>query len=196
MKARICLQRISKTAHPAGLAVPQTILRWVPVILCVAMWSMGLYATRAAELPLAAGDFEIDESVATVITSTRLTFDQNEQYALFEENVVVRDPAMRMRADRLVVRFDENNEAQEIEAEGRVVIQQEETIAWAEKATYEMASGKIFMEGRPRIQRGRDTLEGDTITFWRDDNKMICEPQARLVLFPEKDGPRGLLFGD
>lgn len=141
-------------------------------------------------------DFAIDEAVATVITSDRLTFDQKQQYALFEDNVVVKDPSLELRADRLTVFFDADNQAEKIEAVGQVVIEQEETTAWARKAVYDVVSGKIFMEGSPRIKRGRDVLEGDTITFWRDDNKMICEPQARLVLFPEGDGARGSLLGE
>ncbi len=141
-------------------------------------------------------DFEIDESAATVITSRTLTFDQENQYALFEENVLVIDPSLKMRADRLTVQFDADNQAESIVATGRVIIQQEDTIAWAENASYDVVSGKIFLEGSPRIRRGKDTLAGDTITFWRDSNKMICEPQARLVLFPERGTSSAELFGD
>lgn len=159
---------------------------------CV-VWALATGATLADELD---ADFTIDPELATVITSERLTFDQSEQYALFEENVIVRDPGLRMRADRLTVFFDEANQAERIEAVGRVIIQREETTAWAGKASYDVESGRIFMEDQPRIRRGRDVLEGDTITFWRDTNKMICEPRARLVLFPEGEGPRGLFIGD
>lgn len=145
-------------------------------------------------------EFTMDESEATVITSTRLTFDQLQQYALFEENVVVNDPSLHLVADRLTVFFTDENQAESIEAVGNVVIEQEDTTAWAQKATYDVTTGKIFLEGSPRIRRGRDILEGDTITFWRDDNRMICEPQARLVLFPGKDadhgGARGLMLGE
>ncbi len=145
-------------------------------------------------------EFAMDESEATVITSTRLTFDQQQHYALFEENVVVNDPSLHLVADRLTVFFTEENQAESIEAVGNVVIEQEDTTAWAQKATYDVTTGKIFLEGSPRIRRGRDILEGDTITFWRDDNRMICEPQARLVLFPGKDadrsGARGLMLGE
>jgi len=146
------------------------------------------------------GDFEIDETKATVITSTKLTFDQIQQYALFEENVEVTDPSIHMTADRMTVFFTEDNRAEGLEAVGRVVITQEDTKAWAQKATYDVVSGKIVLTGSPRIRRGRDVLEGDTITFWRDDNRMICEPRARLVLFPDDENegsrPRGSLLGE
>lgn len=169
--------------------------RWFGLMLGCAAWTAPMLSAVAAD-----DEFAIDEEDATVITSTRLTFDQEEQYALFEENVEVSDPSLNLVADRLTVFFDDDNQAESIEAIGNVVIEQEETTAWAQKATYEVPSGKIFLEGSPRIRRGRDVLEGDTITFWRDDNRMICEPRARLVLFPEKDdsqgGARGLMFGE
>ncbi len=141
-------------------------------------------------------DFQIEEAEATVITSDRLTFSQRNQYALFEDNVIVRDQNMRMRADRLTVFFDDANQAERIEATGRVVMQQEDTTAWAQSATYDVELGTIFLEGTPRIRRGRDVLEGDTITFWRFENKMVCEPRARLVLFPEEDSSTMSLFGE
>ena len=161
---------------------------WVLLGLLVAV----AHADEPADLR---GDFKIDEELATVITSTRLTFDHKNQFALFEENVVVRDPVIRLRADRLTVFFDAANQAERIEAEGRVVIQQDRSMAWADKATYDVVSGEIFMEGRPRIRRGQDVLEADTITFWRDDNKIVCEPSARLVLFPQGEGARSVLGG-
>lgn len=141
-------------------------------------------------------EFTMDEKDATVITSTRLTYDQQKRYALFEENVVVIDPSLKLTADRLIVHFDEENRARNIEAVGSVTIVQEDTKAWAGRAMYDVATGKIFMEKNPRIQRGRDILAGDTITFWRDNNKMICEPQARLIIFPQEGGAREKFLGE
>ncbi len=170
--------------------------RWdlINVGLC-RLVALLLLAAPAAGLEVE-GDFEIDEAEATVITSKRLTFDQTHQYALFEDDVVVVDDSMRLTADRLTVFFDDDNQAELIEAVGNVVMQQEDTTAWARKATYSVEEGTIFLEGSPRIRRGRDVLEGDTITFWREDNRMICEPRARLVLFPDDGGSRDFLLGD
>lgn len=165
-------------------------------ICWAAAWMIACALLSSAQGQAAAEDFEIDEAEATVITSDRLTFSQRHQYALFEDNVLVRDQNMRMRAERLTVFFDDRNQAERIEAIGRVVLQQEDTTAWARKATYDVESGTILLEGSPRIRRGRDVLEGDTITFWRFENKMVCEPRARLVLFPEEDSASMSLFGE
>ena len=132
----------------------------------------------------------------TVITSEKLPFDYKKQYALFEDNVLVADPEMQLAADRLTVLFDKKGKAQSIKAEGRVTIQQADKTAQAGLATYDFESGKIVLAIKPRVTRGRDTLEGELITFWRDQNRMICQPQARLVIYPEKGGVKDKFFGE
>ncbi len=156
---------------------------------------VGLMGAAVADFD-AVDEFEMDESNATIITSTRLIFDQQKQWAVFEENVRVQDQTLEMVADRLTVYFDDQNQAKRIEAVGNVQIWEEETRAWAGKASYDVATGGIVMEEQPRIRRGRDLLEGETITFWRDTQKLICEPQARLVFFPEEGTSQGWLFGE
>lgn len=132
----------------------------------------------------------------TVITSDRLTFDYKKRYALFEHNVLVTDPEMQLACDQLTVKFDEKGKAQQIRAEGRVTITQEDKTAHAGVATYELETGKIVLANKPRVVRGRDTLEGEQIIFWRDDNRMICQPQARLVIYPEQGGVKDRFIGD
>jgi lipopolysaccharide export system protein LptA len=132
----------------------------------------------------------------TVITSEKLTFDYRQRYALFERNVLVVDPSMRLQSDQLTVNFDASNKVKEIVAEGNVYIQQEDKIALSGKATYDVDSGKILLTENPRVRRGKDVLQGERITFFRDENKMICEPRARLVIFPEKGGARTQLLGE
>lgn len=156
--------------------------------LALAAWSQGT-ARAAAEATA-------DESQLTVITATRLTYDYKQRYALFEENVVVTDPELNLQADRLTVSFDADGKATLIKAEGRVLLSQQDKSAQAGLATYDIASGKIVLAGHPRVARGNDVLTGDIITFWRDQNRMICTPQARLVIHPDQGGTRDKLLGD
>ncbi len=136
------------------------------------------------------------ETEMTVITSERLTFDYKQHYALFEQNVIVTDPNMQLAADKLTVSFDEKGKAQTIKAEGRVTITQEDKTAQSQMATYDVATGKIILTGKPRVTRGRDILEGDVITFWRNEDRMICQPAARLVIYPEKGGMKDQFMGE
>ena len=161
------------------------------VMICLMAAGTALSAAAAGE----AKNVTAVEAV-TVITSEKLTFDYKKQFALFENNVIVTDPEMQLAADKLTVIFDAKGKAQSIKAEGRVTIQQTDKTAQAGLATYDFETGKIVLAIKPRVTRGRDTLEGELITFWRDQNRMICQPQARLVIYPEKGGVKDQFFGE
>lgn len=137
----------------------------------------------------AQGPAESEDNL-TVITSDKLTFDYQKQFALFEKNVVVVDPEMRLYADRMTVRFGSDNKAQEIKAEGRVHIIQQDKESRSELAIYNLIQGVIILTGKPQVTRGKDILTGDKITFWRDQNRMIVEPRARLILQSEPGDDR------
>lgn len=131
----------------------------------------------------------------TVITSDKLTFDYTERFALFDGNVVVVDPQMKLYADKMTVVFSVSNRISEIKAEGKVYIVQDDKRARSDVAQYNVDQGIIVLTGKPQVTRGEDILTGDKITFWRNDNKMLVEPRARLVINPQ-DGQARQLMGD
>lgn len=131
----------------------------------------------------------------TVITSDKLTFDYAQRFALFDGNVVVVDPQMKLYADKMTVVFSASNRISEIKAEGKVYIVQDDKRARSEVAQYNVDQGIIVMTGKPQVTRGEDILTGDKITFWRNENKMLVEPRARLVINPQ-DGQARQLMGD
>jgi lipopolysaccharide export system protein LptA len=142
----------------------------------------------AAETPAA--------SEVTVITSEKLTFDYKNHVAVFENDVVVTDPEMQLKSIKLTVQFAEGGGAEVIKAEGDVKITQVDKSAVAQVATYDVGTGKIVLTGNPRVTRGKDTLQGEVITYWRDENKMTCQSRARLVIYPEKGGAKDSVLGD
>ena len=187
------------------------IQRFVMGVL-VGVWAAGACAANAPALPTApaapvgtapasaapAGSTD-DIQVAgdlTVITSDKLTYDATKGFAEFLNNVIVSDPNMKMKTDKLTLYFQGKSEVTKIVAEGGVVMSQADRRAWAQKATYDVATGQITLEGSPRVMRGKDMLMGDRIIFWRDENRMLVEsgsraptmqnPGARLVIYPEK----------
>jgi len=44
--------------------------------------------------------------------------------------------------------------------------------ALAQKAHYDVKTGKITLSGNPSLSRGKDTLKGDVIYFWRDSERV------------------------
>jgi lipopolysaccharide transport protein LptA len=132
---------------------------------------------------------------ATVVTSDKLTFDYIKKFALFENNVQVNDPRLQLSANRLTITFSEDGGAQTIKAEGKVLLTQGDKKARADVATYDVASGKIVLAGGPpQMMQGRNILEGEVITFWRDEQRLECKPRARLVVYSEDSGGADSFF--
>ena len=153
----------------------------------------GLMAAAAAQRAAAALDDDgraLEASPdATVITADKLTFDYLQKFALFENNVLVNDPRLQLSANRLTVIFTEDGGAQTIKAEGKVLLTQGDKKARSDVATYDVASGRIVLAGGPpQVMQGRNILEGEVITFWRDQQRVECKPRARLVVYSEDFG--------
>ena len=126
---------------------------------------------------------------ATVVTADKLTFDYIQKFALFEGRVLVNDPRLQLSSDRLTIVFTEDGGAQTIKAEGKVLLTQGDKKARADVATYDVVSGKIVLAGGPpQVMQGRNILEGEVITFWRDEQRLECKPKARLVVYSEDFG--------
>lgn len=159
-------------------------VRSIGFIGCLLLLASTSLAQTAAKTPA---------SDLTVITSDKLTFDYPNHFALFDGNVVVVDPQMTLYADKMTVLFSASNKVSEIKAEGKVYIVQEDKQARAEVAQYNVDQGIIVMTGKPQVTRGQDVLTGDKITFWRDQNKMLVEPRARLVINPKDNQARDLM---
>ena len=132
---------------------------------------------------------------ATVATADKLTFDYIQKFALFENNVQVNDPRLQLSANRLTIVFTEDGGAQTIKAEGKVLLTQGDKKARADVATYDVVSGKIVLAGGPpQVMQGRNILEGEVITFWRDEQRLECKPKARLVVYSEDFGDADSYF--
>ena len=126
---------------------------------------------------------------ATVVTADKLTFDYIKKFALFEGRVQVNDPRLQLSSDRLTIVFTEDGGAQTIKAEGKVLLTQGDKKARSDVAVYDVPSGKIVLAGGPpQVMQGRNILEGEVITFWRDEQRLECKPKARLVVYSEDFG--------
>ena len=126
---------------------------------------------------------------ATVVTADKLTFDYAKKFALFENNVQVNDPRLQLSANRLTIVLTEDGGAQTVKAEGKVLLTQGDKKARADVATDDVKSGRIVLAGGPpQVMQGRNILEGEVITFWRDEQKVECKPRARLILYTEDLG--------
>lgn len=129
---------------------------------------------------------EVLSNGVTVITSEELFLVYQDRSARFVESVHIDDTQLQLDSQTLEIRFGESNEIDWIEALGNVRILHEGRKAFADKAVYDVKSDEFVLEGTPRLNDGENMLMGERIRFGRASEKMICEPQARLVITPDK----------
>jgi len=140
--------------------------RWMAMVLVG-----GLAAVSAVAAP----------EGSTVITSKTLQFDYGRFIAVFEGDVVVEDPQIRMEADRMNIVFEGSNTIKSVTASGNVRIWQDDKIATCQRALYVAKSGEIILRGDATLKRGEDSVAGEEITFWMNEERMTCTP-GRLII--------------
>lgn len=135
----------------------------------------------------------------TEIRANRITYDELQKRVDIVGDVRVRDAQGHMNCDVITLHLNASNRIDSIEALGGVSMDSQGRMASAEKATYDYADGLILLEGMASVSDGTNSLSGELIRFWnRDSRKVICEPNALLVVSGESnfgaDGEAGQKF--
>ncbi len=161
-------------------------------------------AVAKSPLPIASSTNE-----PTIITADVLHGDYAHNLGTFEGNVLVVDPRITVRADKMVVFFGSTNvltttgtitttnttrAVQRIIADGAVVITTPDNKKTnSEHAEYTAVDGKVVLTGgHPRAESADGVVTGDKITFWRDSQRMDVENsqtdtnRPRLLIYPEE----------
>ncbi len=120
----------------------------------------------------------------TEIRSDRLIYDEEKLLAEFDGNVRVRDSRAAMNCGKVRLHLKENNEMDWIEALSEVIIQSDGRKALADRARYYADEGKFVLDGDPKVKEGKNIMTGDRIIFWQETRRMVCEPNARVLLYP------------
>jgi lipopolysaccharide transport protein LptA len=120
----------------------------------------------------------------TITCKGNLDMDYEKNIAVFHQDVIVEDPRMKMTADKMTVFFQPDSKTVEkVIAKGRVRFKKETKSAMADMAVYTAGDGKIVLTGNPKVKKGQDVISGEKITFFRDDQRMLVEPRAKLILY-------------
>jgi len=121
----------------------------------------------------------------TVITSKTLTFDYQRSIAVFQDDVVVVDPQIRMESDKLNVVFDQTNDVKSVTASGAVQLWHADKRASCDRAIYIARTGEVILQGDARVMREGDVVAGNEIVFWLNEDRMICKP-GHVIFYPGK----------
>jgi lipopolysaccharide export system protein LptA len=143
-----------------------------------------------------------------LITARQLVTHTATRLAEFKGEVRVRQGATVIDADSLKIHYTggpqdkttastEGESIEKIIAEGRVKIQMDNRIAFADHAVYTTADSVLVLTGKnSRLTSGNNSITGSKITFFRADGRVTVEGsedrRVEAVLFP---GDKGLDIG-
>lgn len=132
-----------------------------------------------------------DTNVETRITAQQLTYLADKQRVMFEKNVHVQRPDFELWADKLTVYMKPpqkktqkqknasnglpegmaTGDVDRIVAEHNVRMEREGRSGTCNKATYTMDNGVLLMEGNPRLTDGDNTVTGEVIRYYTNENR-------------------------
>ncbi len=151
---------------------------------------------------LIAGVARASTNEPTVINSDRMQSDYVSNVGTFEGNVVVIDPRLTLRADKMTVFFGGTNNivngvtnqvraVQRILATGAVEIHVDQKKANCDQADYLTGEDKAILTGSPKVESPDGVVTGKKITIWHGKEKMDVESdvtdtnRTRLLIYPE-----------
>jgi lipopolysaccharide transport protein LptA len=137
------------------------------------------------------------ELLPTEITSDSMDYDIESRSAVFAGNVHVKDSRLDLKATKMVVLFDENNELETITCQGKVTISRDGHVASGDVATYDYKGGSISLSGNPTLLQGASRISGaEQIIFNRAEGKFRTQGgQPKIEFYSQKS--TGLdIFGD
>ncbi len=138
-----------------------------------------------------------------MITSENLRIDYLQSVGIFEGNVLVIDPRITVRADKMTVTFSKGDapetasksvsgtnstsrSLEKIEATGAVVITEKDRKTQSEHAIYTASDGKVVLTGNPQVESPVGTVTGNKITFWLNEQRMDVESSTRTIFYPDE----------
>ena len=119
-----------------------------------------------------AADHKDRSNLPITIKSNEMAADNKGKTAIFTGKVVAKQGDVTIYSDRLTINYgDKKNDIEKIEADGNVRIVQENRIGTASHAVYESTQGRITLTGNPKVMQGTDTMSGNVITYFIDDDR-------------------------
>jgi len=122
------------------------------------------------------------------IKSNDLAADNKGKTAVFSGKVVAKQGDVTIFCDKMTVYYgNTKGDVDKIEADGNVRIVQENRTGLASHALYESTQGKFTLTGgSPKVMQGADTLTGEIITYFIDDERSnVTGGRVEAVIHPK-----------
>jgi lipopolysaccharide transport protein LptA len=148
---------------------------------------LGIGEASAQSPPSAAGPGL--EVPGLEVRSDKASWDLKAHLVVFEGHVQARRGDVSLDCDAMEVRYVRPDRLESASARGQVVVRQGERQIQALEATLAVDTGRLELSGEPMLSEGGQTLKGQRIVIWLDQERLECEA-CTLVVRPDAVAPR------
>lgn len=155
----------------------------VTIVSAIILWGFAASAVQAAPEP-----HRGTSNLPITIKSNELAADNKGKTAIFSGKVVAKQGDVTIFCDRMTVYYgNTQGDVDKIEADGNVRIVQENRTGVSSHAVYESKLGKITLTGgSPKVMQGADTVSGEIITYFIDDERSsVTGGRVEAVIHPK-----------
>ena len=111
---------------------------------------------------------------ALTVQSDRATWDLKGRSVVFDGHVHAVRADVTLKADRMEVRYTRPERMESATATGHVVLARGDRVVEAAQATLDVASGRLVLEGDPRMIEAGHRLQGQKVVLWLDQDRVEC----------------------
>ncbi len=123
------------------------------------------------------------------ITADRMEADNKKNFVVFRGNVAAEEDFL-ICSDELYLRYGEGQRVDKLTATGSVRIYQDDKESLSDNAVYDREARTIVLTGGPVVRQCTDTVRGDKITVYVDEDRVVVESQGgsrvKAVIMPNK----------
>lgn len=146
-------------------------------------------------LPIAAQALSTDRNQLITIEADHLDIDDMNHISTYQGNVEMRQGSLHIRADKIIFRFNQNNDLQQMDISGLPALfnqlnnQQELIKGSADQMIYLQNDSLLKLRSHAKIQSIEDTIESDQITINTETNALQAgeansTDRVRMVIQP------------
>lgn len=122
-----------------------------------------------------------------VITSEKLTADNQAHTALFERSVVARNAGTILYADRMLVYSDKDSgDVTKIDATGAVKMIKDKRVITSQEATYYAEGEKVIFTGDPKAVEDGNVMTGKKMTYLMNEDRFLVDDSKVFLTKGEK----------
>jgi lipopolysaccharide export system protein LptA len=122
-----------------------------------------------------------------VITSEKLTADNQAHTALFERSVVARNAETVLYADRMLVYSDKDSgDVTKIDATGAVKMIKDKKVITSREATYYAVGEKVIFTGEPKAVEDGNVMTGKKMTYLMNEDRFLVDDGKVFLTKGEK----------